>query len=436
MGTRGGIACPPWPGLETAKEFPSEAWQTLDVLKDCPTLERAGAVDYSAGMPVVGLERGVRYDADGLRRAIRKVLAPLGGIAAFVRSGERVLVKPNIVAPARPDTGICTHPLFVRAVCDLVAECRPARIHVGDMSGYNFLGDGRRCAEGSGLAAALAGGPARIVPFEGTHVRISSEKFRVFRHIDLTREVLDADVVISLPTPKSHRLTRFSGAVKNVFGCVSYGTRERIHKMGDYRTFCDGLVDIFEYVRPALTIADMVRVQEGNGPCTGDPLDVGVALAAADGVALDAVSQYLLGMEPEDVLTTVLAHVRGAGECDLGRIEVAGPPDWRRARVAARRPGRFHSFLQFGLPVPVLKVLASSVRARPVFQSGKCGGCELCLERCPGHALSRRGTRIRRDRKACLLCFGCVAVCPRGAAATRWDPVSAWNKRLAEKFLR
>ena len=387
-------------------------------------------------MPVVGLETGVRYDTDVLRRAIRKVLEALGGIARFVRDGDRVLIKPNIVAPARPDTGICTHPLFVRAVCDLVAECRPARIHVGDMPGYNFLGEGRRCADESGLAAALAGRPARIVPFEGTHTRITSGKFRVFNDIDLTREVLDADVVISLPTPRSHRLTRYSGAVKNVFGCVSYRTRERIHKMGDHRRFCDGLVDIFEYVRPALTIADMVRVQEGNGPCTGNPLDVGVVLASADGVALDAVGQYLLGIEPEDVLTTALAHARGVGESDLGRIEVVGPQDWRRARVVAVRPGRLHSFLQFGLPVPVLKVLAALVRARPVFRPEKCDGCELCLERCPGHALSRNGTRIRRDRKACLLCFGCVAVCPREAAATRWDAVSAWNKRSAERFLR
>ncbi|HEX2695951.1 MAG TPA: DUF362 domain-containing protein [Acidobacteriota bacterium] len=387
-------------------------------------------------MPVVGLERGVCYEADGLRSAIRKAMEPLGRIAAFVRAGDRVLIKPNLVAPGHPDSGICTHPLFVRAVCDIVAERRPARIHVGDMPGYNYLGETRRCLDESGLAGALAGGPARIVRFEGTHARTSNEKFRVFRQIDVTREVLDADVVISLPKPKTHRLTRYSGAVKNVFGCVAYGTRERIHKMGNYLRFCEGLVDIFEYVRPALTIADMVRVQEGNGPCTGNPLHVGVVLAAADGVALDAVGQYLLGMGPEDVLTTALAHARGIGESDIDRIEVAGPKDWRRARVEARRPGRFHSFLHFGLPVPVFKVLASSVRVRPAFRPGKCEGCELCLERCPGHALSRRGTRIRRDREACLLCFGCVTVCPRGAAATRWDSVSAWNKRLAEKYLR
>jgi uncharacterized protein (DUF362 family)/NAD-dependent dihydropyrimidine dehydrogenase PreA subunit len=399
-------------------------------------LKVPGGVGYSAGMPVVGLERGVRYEPADLRRAVRKALGPLGGIAAFVREGDRVLIKPNLVAPAVPDSGICTHPQFVRAVCDIVAERSPARIRVGDMPGYNFLGEGRRCALESGLAAALDGGAARIVPFEGTHTRITSGEFRVFPYIDLTREVMDADVVISLPTPKTHRLTRYSGAVKNTFGCVAYGTRERMHKLGDYRKFCEGLVDVFERVRPALTIADMVRVQEGNGPCSGSPLDVGVVLAAADGVALDAVAQYLLGLEPEDVLTTALAGERGLGEAGIDRIEVAGPPDWRGARIAAKRPGRFHPFIQFGLPVPILKAFAGSIWAKPVFRSGACEGCELCLGKCPGHALSRSGSRLRRDRRACLLCFGCVAVCPRGAASTRRDAISVWNKRLARKFLR
>ncbi len=386
-------------------------------------------------MPVVGFVGRVHYDAALLRSAIQKALEPLGGIAAFVREGDRVLVKPNLVAPAAPDTGICTHPHFVRAVCDLIAERRPARIHVGDMPGYNFLGEGRRCAVESGLTAALEGGPARIVPFEGTHAKTTSGEFRVFPHIDLTREVADADVVISLPTPKTHRLTRYSGAVKNAFGCVAYGTRERLHKLGDYRKFCGGLVDIFGRVRPALTIADMVRVQEGNGPCSGRPLDVGVVLAAADGVAIDAVAQYLLGMEPGDVLTTSLAGGRRLGECDIDRIEVAGPPDWRGARVAARRPGRVHPIVQFGLPAPILKFFAASIRTEPVFRPGSCDGCGHCLDACPGHALSRSGSGIRRDRKACLLCFGCVAACPRGTASTRRDPISAWNKRLARKFL-
>lgn len=387
-------------------------------------------------MSVVGFARDVRYEAGPLRRSLRAVLEPLGGIGAFVREGARVLVKPNLVAPARPETGICTHPLFVRAVCDLVAERRPALIRVGDMPGYNFLGEGLRCARESGLVEALAGGPAEIVSFEGTHVRTTSGRFRALDEIALSREVADADVVISLPTPKTHRLTRYSGAVKNVFGCVAYRTRERLHKSGSYRAFCEGIVDIYERVRPALAIADMVRVQEGDGPCTGTPLDAGVILASADGVALDAVGQFLLGLGPNDVLTTTLAGDRGLGESDLGRIDVSGRADWREARVEARPPGRFHHILQFGLPVPILRALAASIRARPSFRRGACGDCRICLDRCPSRALSRSGENVRRDAASCLLCFGCVAACPRGVATTRLDPVSAASKRRGLRFLR
>ena len=387
-------------------------------------------------MAVVGLERNVRYNRADLELAIRKVLEPLGGIARFVHEGDRVLIKPNIVAPGPPHSGVCTHPLFVRAVCDIVAGQNPARIRVGDLPGYNYQGEIRRCLHESGLAEALAGGPARIVPFEGAFDRVPGERFRTYRYIDLTREVAEADVVINLPKLKTHRLTSYTGAIKNAFGCVSYGTRERIHKIGDYREFCDGLVDIYEWVRPALTIADVVRVREGNGPCAGSPLDVGVILASADGVAVDSVGQYLLGFEPGEVLTTDLAHERGLGEIDLDIVRVAGPEDWRAARVAARRPNRLYSWVYFRLPKPVFKPIAAMARVKPVFASKKCDLCGLCLENCPGQALSVQKKSVRRDRKSCRLCFGCVLLCPRGAAVPRWDAVSVGSKLMSEKYLR
>jgi uncharacterized protein (DUF362 family)/NAD-dependent dihydropyrimidine dehydrogenase PreA subunit len=384
----------------------------------------------------VGFERCRGYDLESLGRAIRKALEPLGGISSFVRKGDRVLIKPNVVAPAHPDSGVCTHPNFVRAVCDIVAGEAPARIRVGDVPGYNYQGEARRCLNESGLVEALAGGPAELVFFERDFVRTAGAAFRTYRHIDLAREVEEADVVISLPKPKTHRLTLFTGAIKNVFGCVSFGTRMRIHKLGDFRAFCDGLVDIYDRVRPALSIADLIRVRQGNGPCGGTPLDAGAVLASADGVALDAVGQYLLGFGSGEVLTTALACERGLGEGHLDRIHVAGPNDWKGARVMARRPDRFFSWAHFRLPKALFKPIAAAAKVEPVFASRDCNLCGLCVKTCPGRALSLGKRTVRRDRKACRLCFNCVASCPRGAAASRLDAVSEGIKRMTEKSLR
>ncbi len=389
----------------------------------------------NASLSVVALERCPVYDEIAVREAVTRALEPLGGMARFVRPGDRVLIKPNMVAPGRPGSGICTHPLVLRAVCALAAACRPSRIRVGDLPGYNYLGEAGRCREDSGLEAALEGLPAEFVSFEGTHVRVSSPRFRTYETIDLTREVLDADVVISLPKLKTHRQTHYTGAVKNFFGCVTYETRARIHKLGDYTRFCEGLVDIFEHVAPRLTVADLVRVQEGNGPCAGTPVDVGVVLAGEDAVAVDAVGQFLLGFGPHEVLTTNLAAARGLGRDRLESIRVAGPADWREARIAARRPDRFFHFAYFRLPRPVFRVLAAAVRVEPRWDRAVCQVCGTCADRCPGRALAVRRGRLRRERRACRLCFGCVEACPRRAVRPGWDRASAREKARSERFL-
>ena len=400
-------------------------------------LERSLSLVYSPPVTTtIGFDRCARYDPEELSRAVRSVLEPLGGISSFVRRGDRVLIKPNIVAPGGPDTGVCTHPLFVRAVCDIVAGESPSRIRVGDLPGYNYLGATRRCLAESGLSGALAGGPAETVLFERAFSRVAGGRFRIFSHIDMTREIEEADVVISLPKPKTHRLTLYTGAIKNMFGCVSYGTRQRIHKLGDYTAFCGGLVDIYDHIRPSLTIADMVRVRQGNGPCGGRPLDVGVVFASADGVSVDAIGQFLLGFGPEEVLTTGLSRERGVGEGDLDRIDVVGPADWRGSRTAAARPARFYAWSNFRAPKPLFKSAAAFARVGPVFASGQCDLCRLCLEKCPGQALSIKNRSVRRDAKACRLCFGCVAACPRGAVSCRWDPFSAGLKFLDARSLR
>ena len=81
--------------------------------------------------------------------------------------------------------------------------------------------------------------------------------------------MLDADLVINLPKMKTHTLTRYTGAVKNLLGVLPGGRKREIHVRAPGVTeFSRALVDILELVRPQLNIMDGILGMEGNGPGT------------------------------------------------------------------------------------------------------------------------------------------------------------------------
>ena len=101
--------------------------------------------------------------------------------------------------------------------------------------------------------------------------------------------VLDADGLISLPKLKAHQLTRFTGAVKNQFGCVPGLLKNQQHaRMPDVLNFATMLVDINTLIKPRLFIMDAVMAMEGNGPRSGRPRKLGLLLISTDPIALDA----------------------------------------------------------------------------------------------------------------------------------------------------
>ena len=70
----------------------------------------------------VAAARCADYELEIVRAALREVLAPLGGMAAFVKPGERIALKPNLLMPAAPERAIATHPAVVAAVALEVME--------------------------------------------------------------------------------------------------------------------------------------------------------------------------------------------------------------------------------------------------------------------------------------------------------------------------
>ncbi len=271
------------------------------------TLRRIEFMSSPAAMnPTVSLNRCDGYEQVRLQKALEDTLSPLGGIASFVRPGQRVLLKPNLLTGARPQGECVTRPEFVAAVARLVM----------DAGGKPFLSDSPAFGSARGVAIANGYGPyleelkLPVVEFHGH--RFETEHPR-FAHLRLGREALDADVVINLPKVKSHVQLTMTLGVKNLFGCCPGKMKAWWHMEAgnDPDAFAEMLVETAEAIAPALTIVDGIIGHEGNGPSNGQPRPLGLIAASAHQHALDRAILEALQIDPKRVPTIRAAERLG-----------------------------------------------------------------------------------------------------------------------------
>jgi len=246
---------------------------------------------------IVAVERCPSYDPNSVREAVEKALSPLGGISAFVKSGDRVVLKPNLLAGKPAEKAVTTHPAVVEAVARMVLDCGGKAV-IGDSPP---LPNARRIAKRCGIADV-----AQRLDIPVLHYR---KPTRQCRHPqtrtagvatpDIEKSLLEADVIINLPKLKAHQQMRLTCAVKNMYGCV-IGRRKALWHFKLQRgqdSFATMLLAVYEKTAPELTIVDAVVGMEGLGPMNGTPKSVGLILAGQDAVAIDRVMVEVLNVD-------------------------------------------------------------------------------------------------------------------------------------------
>jgi uncharacterized protein (DUF362 family) len=264
-------------------------------------------------------------------QSLEAVLAPLGGMSSIVKKGDRVLLKPNLLTGSRPTKECTTRPELVYCVAKMVI----------DAGGKPFLGDSPAFGSAKGIAKANGLLPLAeelglpIVEFHGK--RYETEGEGELQNLRLSKEAMDADVVINLPKVKSHMQLTLTLGVKNLFGCVPGKMKAWWHMEAgkDVERFAQMLIETARTINPELTILDGIIGHEGNGPSAGEPKELGVLAAACDVFALDRVMVEILGVKPLDV-PTVAAAIKSGLCSDLSAIEIVGDPiaklqsqDWK-----------------------------------------------------------------------------------------------------------
>lgn len=361
---------------------------------------------------VVSAVRCSDYAPDRVRTALHDVLAPLGGLGAFVRLGSRVLVKPNFLKPARAEQAVTTHPEVILAVVEAALAEGAARVVVGDSPGVH---SGRTVAKKLGLLEPLARLGVDVVDLADP-VTVENPAGRVYKKLELARAVVEADVVLNLCKLKTHALMTLTLATKNTFGAVA-GLRKaawHLEAGRDPVQFGRMLNDVARRVAPALSIADAVVAMEGNGPGAGEPRQVGVLAASPDLAALDQFLCELVGFPPHELATLRLEWEVNGGPVALEPPLYAGPPvpdlrvpGFRFAKPVAGDP----------VPAPLQGLTRRLLETRPEIRASACTRCKLCVDHCPANAMSLpEGARAPKIfRGACIHCFVCQEICPEGA---------------------
>lgn len=355
------------------------------------------------------------YSVDNVQQATQACMDSLGGFSSYINPGDLVLLKPNLLQAKPPEEYITTHPALVEAVINMVKDAGGIP-QVGDSPGAFDRGM-EKYWRVTGLTEVCNRLDAELVNFETSG---SYHKTIHGRDYYIAKPVLDADLLINLPKIKTHGLTIFTCAIKNLYGTVPGFTKVEYHKQAPQPSkFSEKVVDIFALNQPCLNIVDGVIGMEGNGPSSGDPKKLGMILASDDGVALDSLITHILGRDPLKIPTNRIAYEQGLGESDIKKINVLGEvPQIDNFKW----PPKMSSTLDV-IPGPLAKGLMKLWWTRPAINPEKCSKCRRCQESCPTDALKRPG-EISEDQKAyipefnyadCINCLCCMEMCPEKA---------------------
>jgi uncharacterized protein (DUF362 family)/Pyruvate/2-oxoacid:ferredoxin oxidoreductase delta subunit len=311
-----------------------------------------------------------------------------------------------------PDLAVTTHPVVVRAVAELVREAG-GRALIGDSPG---IGGFQRVADKSGIARAAAESGAELIEFNAT---VDLPGSGTFRRFTLARAYWEAEKIINLPKLKTHEMMTMTCAVKNLFGAVVGAEKAGWHlKAGASREqFARLLLEIYLMKKPALNIVDAIVAMEGNGPGSGDPLQVGALIAGVNPVAVDMVAGRLAGFPKE------LLHV----EREARRMGLAGTA-WEEIAIGGApldsfpsRPFRLPVGLdvQFGLPKFLSTILKRQLTSFPAADRQHCVLCGICRDACPPVAIEIKNSALTVDQGRCIRCWCCRELCPHGAMLVR-----------------
>ncbi len=244
-------------------------------------------------------------------------LAALGGIEAFVKPGQTVVLKPNAAWDKPAELAANTHPDLVGHMVELCLKAGAKEVNVFDHTCDAW----KRSYVNSGIQAAVEKAGGHMAEAHDKSLYIDKEIPNAVRlkHAKIHRLIADSDVYINMPILKHHGGAVMTGCLKNVMGIV--WDRGAFHSNDLQQCICDGVL----LRKPDLNILDAYSPMLRNGPKGKDKSDLlstQTLIVSRDPVACDAAGAMILGHKPKDIKHIELADAAGHGHCDLNSLNI------------------------------------------------------------------------------------------------------------------
>lgn len=313
---------------------------------------------------------------------------------------RRVFVKPNMLRIAQPEECIITDPQLIEWTVDYLLK-NSARVIVGDNpvpQPLNEIEVARQC----GFFQASRGHFKNI----GRYVKKIKLRHKGVKEIYVSRDILDAEILISLPKFKTHELTLLSIAIKNHFGLIPGGMKPHLHSQcASLNDFCKLLLEVYNLKKPDLIIVDALHVRDANHQL----FKVNKIIASNDPWTVEYVCSLMANLNPEHHPLLKIALEQGLFDPD--NIEIIGTLE--QIKDFSLPPGLFLRNIFAGIGS---RIFAKIQDLRGIYIDHLlCNKCRVCENVCPTRAVSN----FHINTRSCIKCYCCFEVCPTGAIRKR-----------------
>ncbi|MBD3247289.1 DUF362 domain-containing protein [Candidatus Pacearchaeota archaeon] len=339
------------------------------------------------------------YNQKKVDKAVSKALKSIGFNAKDYK-GKKVLIKPNVLGSFTKEKqkAITTHPSLVKAVCKILKKAGVKKIFIGDSS---FMGTPKAFKK-SGIekvAKQYSVDKKPLIFEQDKLVKIKDSKAKILKDFPISKKASNADLIINMPKMKTHSLAQVTLGIKNLYGLIPGGLKQRLHTKASGRRFSEILVDIYQNMKPQLNILDGVIGMEGEGPSSGTSKKAGLILASRNAIALYIAASKIMGFKPKKIPAIKYALKR---KLYSGyKFELIGMK--KLPKIPFKKSSKSKS---------VSGARALFRKEKPIVcDVQKCIKCGTCAKHCPVNAITLKPYPVI-DKKKCIRCFCCMEVCP------------------------